>query len=437
MKQIARLLEETYRPPVQLSQSSVRVMPRIRHKIWELPPTCHCPLVGTCLSVDDLRQLARRAGLDTQDMSDYLLHSVVVDLCGSRSEVAELLQRSLDQRYTLSIRRFAKAKCGNEILALWRQAVDDGNIAGSLWAAWTHPCIGDEEGGAIYGDVHMLSHQLGAQERSERRRLLAVEQKNTHLHDEVSCLRERLVSSQLEQKRCAELLNASRAEVDRLATQIKFNETALLTVSQTDASNRSLERRNEALSMRLTLMEQRHATQLRQIVELESELARSREAQRLANAVAKAAPIAEIDTPRDTPAHPDAALDIDLSGRRILCIGGRPGAVDHYRRLVETSGGYFIHHDGGQEENAHRLDTFVSSADAVICFASHVSHSAYWRIKSACKQRGLDCLFLRSGGITSFARSLDGLAEAFAGTCAAPARHMNSQRNGVHALQNA
>jgi hypothetical protein len=100
-----------------------------------------------------------------------------------------------------------------------------------------------------------------------------------------------------------------------------------------------------------------------------------------------------------------------LTGRRVLCIGGLTRLVDHYRRMVEASGADFSYHDGGQEESIHRIDALVTGADAVLCQAGNVSHCAYWRLKSACKRRQLPCVFLKSAGMSSFARSLEILAE--------------------------
>jgi len=95
-----------------------------------------------------------------------------------------------------------------------------------------------------------------------------------------------------------------------------------------------------------------------------------------------------------------------LAGRCVLCIGGRTGLVDGYRRLVETQGGRFLHHDGGQEESLHRIDGAIATADAVVCQAGCISHAAYFRLKDACKRLGKPCVFVQSPGVGSFARGL-------------------------------
>ena len=107
-----------------------------------------------------------------------------------------------------------------------------------------------------------------------------------------------------------------------------------------------------------------------------------------------------------------------LAGRTVLCVGGRTGLIDQYRRMVEASGARFTHHGGGQEDSMHRIDAVLAHADIVVCQSSCVSHSAYWRLKDACKRHNLPCVFLKSCGVSSFARSL----ESFAGAGLPPQR---------------
>ena len=104
-----------------------------------------------------------------------------------------------------------------------------------------------------------------------------------------------------------------------------------------------------------------------------------------------------------TPALSDEA-PANLSGKCILCVGGRSGAVDAYRREVEQRGGSFLHHDGGLEESLHRIDSALAAADLVICQAGCISHNAYWRVKEQCKRTGKQCVFIKSSGVSSFGR---------------------------------
>jgi chaperonin cofactor prefoldin len=403
MKPIARLIGETY-GSTSLSPPPIALASHRRRRLWELPARWHCPLIGTCLKLSDLRQLARRVGVNEQPMSDYTLHALVVGHCDTRSKLTELLQHFLDERHAPTIRQFGKAKGGEAVLAFWRKALADGNIAEGLWAACTHAEIDDEYGKTIYGELHMATHQLGLLGKAERKRLLVLEQDNARLREEAANSRHHIAEALQERERSISALTARLAEAERQSVKYRRDEIILATASKTEALNAALHERNEILNQRLAVLEKRNAGHMAEIAELKNELGHTRIAINNSGAALDSASSSCADLTADQPA------EARLAGRRVLCIGGRTGLIDHYRRLVEASGGRFLHHDGGQEENEHRIDAIVAGADAVVCQTGYVSHTAYWRLKSACKQRGLPCLFLKSGGITTFARNLEMLA---------------------------
>jgi hypothetical protein len=109
--------------------------------------------------------------------------------------------------------------------------------------------------------------------------------------------------------------------------------------------------------------------------------------------------------------QPDAS-ERDLSGKRVLCVGGRSGSLKSYREVVEQSGGEFLHHDGGLEESLQRIDSIVAAADIVICQAGCISHNAYWRVKEHCKRTGKRCVFVKNAGVSSFDRAVDAAGRA-------------------------
>jgi chromosome segregation ATPase len=100
----------------------------------------------------------------------------------------------------------------------------------------------------------------------------------------------------------------------------------------------------------------------------------------------------------------------DLGGRRILCVGGRARLIDQYRDRVTRCNGRFEHYDGGIEESRQRLDALLSSADAVVCATDSVSHDAYYRLKRFCKRADKPHVFMRNSGMSSFTRAIYGVA---------------------------
>ncbi|MFL9924534.1 DUF2325 domain-containing protein [Herbaspirillum lusitanum] len=98
-----------------------------------------------------------------------------------------------------------------------------------------------------------------------------------------------------------------------------------------------------------------------------------------------------------------------LRDRCVLCVGGLTGARNHYRAEIETREGRFVHHDGGREDNLHRLMPMLSAADVVICASGNISHNAYHLVKTTCKKLGKPCVLVKGTGIASFVDGLSSL----------------------------
>jgi hypothetical protein len=103
----------------------------------------------------------------------------------------------------------------------------------------------------------------------------------------------------------------------------------------------------------------------------------------------------------------DRNTAVNIAGKCVLCVGGRAGAVDAYRQVIEQRGGRFLHHDGGLEESLHRIDGALAAADLVICQAGCISHNAYWRVKEQCKRSGKRCIYMKSAGVSGLSRLID------------------------------
>lgn len=106
------------------------------------------------------------------------------------------------------------------------------------------------------------------------------------------------------------------------------------------------------------------------------------------------------------------AQTTDLRGTHLLYVGGRHHLVDHYRTLVERCNGRFTHHDGGKEDNPHRLESMLASVDTVVCATDCVSHDACLRLKRYCKRHSKEYLLLHSSGLSSLARAIGNLASS-------------------------
>jgi hypothetical protein len=104
-----------------------------------------------------------------------------VMLASRREGGAKFLQRTLDRRHAIAIKQFARLKDEPAVRAEWSRAVECGDIPGPYWAVLTHPAASSATVKKAFGDVHMLSHMVGAANRADIRRLRQLEKENATL----------------------------------------------------------------------------------------------------------------------------------------------------------------------------------------------------------------------------------------------------------------
>ena len=373
-----------------------------RRKLWELPHKFHCPVVGVCFGVDELRGMMAKLTSVPHGTTDYVLHTSTVAAIEERCPLAELLQKSMEKRFHLTIRHFAIAKTRDALRALWQEAVRSGSeVPAALWAAWTHPACDAELEQDIYGDIHMLQHQLGTGTRAELGALKELHTGNKELRrqlDAARCENEILRREKSRERQalglCLTELRVELAGKDAWGASLSAQLEQLRQTLPDLAARQALARRANDAEARTSALNAHAAALEREITGLRRQLALTEEAQRRTAAS------------EQNPAAPaiEQRSAVDIAGKCVLCVGGRSGAVDAYRQMIEQRGGRFLHHDGGLEESLHRIDAALATADLVICQAGCISHNAYWRVKEQCKRTGKPCLYMKNGGVSGLSR---------------------------------
>ena len=69
----------------QLAQPVLPAKGSRRRKLWEIPHKFHCPVIGVCFDVDELRRLMAKVMHFPRDTSDFVLHTTAVGACDERS----------------------------------------------------------------------------------------------------------------------------------------------------------------------------------------------------------------------------------------------------------------------------------------------------------------------------------------------------------------
>lgn len=375
-----------------------------RRKLWEIQHKFHCPVIGVCFDCDELRRLMNKVMHLPGDASDFVLHTTAVGNCEERSRLAEILQKTLEKRCQLVVRQYAALKTEPDLRAAWRAACKEGkNIPAALWVCWTHPACSEQLEQEIYADIHMIQHQLGSHARTDQNAMKSLQVENAELRRRLDM--SQAETEELRQKRAAQANEAAQT-IAQLRAELVAKEAWAANVSRESASLREAMpdmASHQKLSQRLAETEARAKESRLQADELVQEVSRLRDFARYAEETIESL-TREDDALEEVP-------ESHLSGKCVLCVGGRSGAVNSYREVVEQSGGRFMHHDGGIEESLHRIDGALAAADIVICQAGCISHNAYWRVKEQCKRTGKPCMFVKTSGVTSFGRVVNELGK--------------------------
>jgi len=393
--------------PVRLFEDAAPAKPppdTRRRRIWELNGSLHCSIIGTCLTTAELRQILIRARLPEADKdTDHQLHGRAVLLVAQPGLGSRLLQKALDRRHRAAIALFAKARTADDIDRQWSAAVERAEIAGAYWAALTHPEATEDLVRQVFGEVHMLSHLVGAANRADIRRLRALEAENGVLQETVARQqrqwRHAVAARDASIAQLREMLGKrlTAADPERPDGDDHRPQPAITLVAdlrrqlQTERDGRerggrrwhALKIAYQARTQELRRIEQEHQ-KLREELEL-AELALS---DRLSGEAAVNGP-----GPK-------------LTGMTLLYVGGRAHQIVQLRALAEQSGGSFLHHDGGIDDRSGLLAAQVARADVIFFPVDCVSHNAVATVKRVSRQVGNPYIALRSSGLTSFAAAL-------------------------------
>jgi len=405
-------------------------MQQKQKNIWELEDF-QCPVIGTCLTMGDLRTAARHLGMRfTPGASDFDVHCWFVSQAKCPGKAARWLQKQLNKKHRRSLALFRKCADDAALAALWREHADAGDIPGPFWAVMSHPGASQGLISEVFGEVHMLSHLLGAANRADLRRLDELERGNQLLAEALAERKTRLREAaavwktrnrKLERELEDERRRRQEAEGERISLREALQTTAVAALrTERDALAGHLDAARHA-------RDEAEATVLRQAAQIEDllrelRLARATLAERDNTVAALEGLVAgQMAAVESGPCPGRCGEGCDgacghacgrLRGKCVLYVGGRCNLMAHYRALAQRYGCELLHHDGGLEQSPGHLHQLLARADAVVCPLDCVSHEATTLVKRACKGSMKPLLLAGSSGIGGLARCLDELERA-------------------------
>ena len=183
--QTAALADQEYREHQTRFSTQKR-----RDRLWELPKAVYCSVIGTCVTLEELRKISKKdKSHNYESLCDYQLHKTFVSAAtNKRNFLARELQRLLEKKFQIIIRRF-RDYSAQMLDDAWEEAVVAGDISGTYWTLITHPMTPNDLLDRIFGDIHMLSHISGASLRTDVRQIGRLTSRVRSLEDEIEKLR--------------------------------------------------------------------------------------------------------------------------------------------------------------------------------------------------------------------------------------------------------
>lgn len=381
------------------------VASRQRARLWELPPSFLCSVVGTCLTLAEARRfVTRRDGPGAAQLGDLELHERLVKIAGDPDAGGRELNKHLDRRYDVAIRRFDKAKDDKALLDAWARALTEGDIPGAYWAAMTHRSATSVFRHNVFGDVHMLSHLVGAANRADVRRLTELQRENAELKEKV----------ERQQARMRDLATTKEAVIkgleDRLSHDLASRAGASPASEATDETEvlrglvASLKAQLDQKNVRVDQLARKLTHMRTELVQHKSALEECRNLSvQIAEELASLETTAGASHTQAPPQEPTRTL---LHGRTVFYCGGRPGNIEAIKRWVESGSGHFLHHDGGKEERIGLMASLLQGADVAVFPVDCVSHDAMGALKRLCRQIGKPYRALRTSSLASFVHAM-------------------------------
>lgn len=361
--------------------------------LWEISQMMKCPLVGTCLSVDEHRKLLKKAGFMVRKMQPHELHAAVMENIDTETRVARRIDTFLKKRYGAIAEELLHVSEG-ELRKRWRTALDTGDLEGLLYAIVSRNTTSVSFLSEIFGTLHMLGH-TAKRDLMESRRLM---QKSAQ---EQAALRREL--QELKAK-TGELTKNNRALEKELAARPKAAPTSVppSAVKKPVAKN---EGPTDSMAGQVVRLRDKNQALKERIARLESEredLRRSLMRQPQAETIQEE----PVSPPCSAGGCQPENCPLDLCCKKILVVGGLKGMKSRYREVVENSGGRFEYHDGCLHGGRQGLEARVRRSDVILCPVNCNSHGACWAVKDLCRKYGKCLRMLDSSSKTAISAAL-------------------------------
>ena len=385
---------------------------QVRLKLWDLDHIYHCAVIGTCLTLEEVKKLLRSLQIPIKGVNSYDIHTTIVTLISYNDFGSRKVQSYLNKKFKVAIHKTKKMNA-TELIQEWKRVTNSGDLISTFWAVIAHPLTNDQMKRDFYGDIHMQSHMSGASNRVDLRRLNQLEKERKQVDSETLAQQNKYQKLQAENTRSQLLIQNQTEKIADLANRVtaltNANEqlTILKGVDEIDRLNIQLLKLKHKVDFQVSEIEgyKNNLIQIDQVIStLNHQISRDK---KTITEYEHETEYLQYVLSQNKLADKCLFKKQGLCGQCVLYVGGKANLIPHYREMVEDKSGVFLYHDGGIEKSTQDLSQFINRADVVIFPSDCISHDAYWKIKSTCKKQQKPYEYLKSPGLYSLSNALD------------------------------
>lgn len=107
-----------------------------RKNIWEIHDYFACPVIGTCLSLEDQRRILKKAKTSSKQLGIHEIHRLMVAEAQKETSLSRRINNCLNQKYRVEISAFNDYH-EQDFLKEWKQRIKTGDIYGLFWVGMT------------------------------------------------------------------------------------------------------------------------------------------------------------------------------------------------------------------------------------------------------------------------------------------------------------
>ena len=397
----------SYRPAEAGSCLAGSIESPLALRFWEIECFFKCPVIGTCLDINEQKQILKKTGISLKNKTPFEIHEILVGKSEDENHISHKVECRLNQKFKREIAEFFHLE-EDEFIHLWKTCVVDGKFEGIFWVATIRPELSKEARMVVFGDIHMQMHLSSGRNRKVRQRLVHQQGENSrlaHRLKQITSIRrdlkkenKKLEKNLSELHKACGLLENENQELEQEVSELR--EHSLITRLQeknqrlkTDLSNSQGE--IKPYQQRCYALQDQNA-QLLSKLEKQRDL-NSHFRSEMERATAQVLALDRCD---------ETCPSFNLCQKRILIVGGITKIEALYRQIVEENGGIFDYHDGYMKGGVKGLDNQVRRADMVLCPTNCNSHTACLVAKKLGKKHRTPVRMLASSSLNSISQTL-------------------------------